>query len=200
MVSSLPTTAKTRARVRTPPPHACQRHCRTPLAARRLVARSTSERGIPLAAEDASAHDLEEMGPVDYLIIEFPDGEPKGKAAPLLVDLVDRGLIRILDLMFIVKGRRRHGRQVRDRRLRRRRQAGLRGVRGRVVRAARRRRPRGGGQRPRARGSRRGAGVREPLGGAFREGGTRVRRPAGRVRPHSGTGPARLARGSRGQS
>ena len=75
-----------------------------PLAARRLVARNTSERGIPLAAEDASAHDLEEMGPVDYLIIEFPDGEPKGKAAPLLVDLVDRGLIRILDLMFIVKG------------------------------------------------------------------------------------------------
>ena len=57
-----------------------------------------------MAAEDASAHDLEEMGPVDYLIIEFPDGEPKGKAAPLLVDLVDRGLIRILDLMFIVKG------------------------------------------------------------------------------------------------
>src|SRR4029450_11122608 len=44
------------------------------------------------------------MGPVDYLIIEFPDGEPKGKAAPLLVDLVDRGLSRILDLMFIVKG------------------------------------------------------------------------------------------------
>jgi hypothetical protein len=57
-----------------------------------------------LAAEDATVHDLEEMGPVDYLIIEFPDGEPKGKAAPLLVDLVDRGLIRILDLMFIVKG------------------------------------------------------------------------------------------------
>jgi hypothetical protein len=56
-----------------------------------------------LAAEDATAHNLEEMGPVDYLIIEFPDGEPKGKAAPLLVDLVDRGLIRILDLMFIVK-------------------------------------------------------------------------------------------------
>ena len=57
-----------------------------------------------MSVEDATAHDLEEMGPVDYLIIEFPDGQPKGKAAPLLVDLVDRGLIRILDLMFITKG------------------------------------------------------------------------------------------------
>jgi hypothetical protein len=43
------------------------------------------------------------MGPVDYVLIEFPDGQPKGEAAPLLLDLVDRGLIRILDLMFISK-------------------------------------------------------------------------------------------------
>ena len=57
-----------------------------------------------MAAESTAGHDLEEMGPVDYVIIEFPDGQPKGKAAPILVDLVDRGLIRILDLMFIVKG------------------------------------------------------------------------------------------------
>ena len=57
-----------------------------------------------MSVQDATAHDLEEMGPVDYVIIEFPDGQPKGKAAPLLLDLVDRGLIRILDLMFIVKG------------------------------------------------------------------------------------------------
>ena len=57
-----------------------------------------------MAVDDTTGHDLEEMGPVDYVIIEFPDGQPKGKAAPILVDLVDRGLIRILDLMFIVKG------------------------------------------------------------------------------------------------
>ena len=49
------------------------------------------------------AHDIEEMGPVDNVLIEFPDGQPKGQAAPLLLDLVDRGLIRILDLMFITK-------------------------------------------------------------------------------------------------
>ena len=54
-------------------------------------------------AEDVAGHDLEDMGPVDFVLIEFPDGQPKGQAAPLLLDLVDRGLIRILDLMFISK-------------------------------------------------------------------------------------------------
>jgi hypothetical protein len=43
------------------------------------------------------------MGPIDYVLIEFPDGRPRGDAAPLLLDLVDRGVIRILDLMFIRK-------------------------------------------------------------------------------------------------
>ena len=47
---------------------------------------------------------LQEMGPVDYLVVEWPDQQPTGEAAPLLIDLVDRGLIRILDLAFIVKG------------------------------------------------------------------------------------------------
>ena len=73
------------------------------LSARRLMARSTMERGIPLAVEDMAGHDLEDMGPVDYVLIEFPDGVHKGEAAPLLLDLVDRGVIRILDLMFISK-------------------------------------------------------------------------------------------------
>ena len=56
-----------------------------------------------MAVEDVAGHNLEDMGPVDYVLIEFPDGQPKGEAAPLLLDLVDRGLIRILDLMFISK-------------------------------------------------------------------------------------------------
>lgn len=43
------------------------------------------------------------MGPIDYLIVEWPDRQPTGEAMPLLVDLVDRGLIRILDLAFIAK-------------------------------------------------------------------------------------------------
>lgn len=56
-----------------------------------------------MTVEDAAVHDLEDMGPVDYVLIEFPDGQPKGQAAPLLLDLVERGVIRILDLMFISK-------------------------------------------------------------------------------------------------
>jgi hypothetical protein len=47
--------------------------------------------------------DLSEMGPIDYLIVEWPGRQPNGEAAPHLLDLVDRGLIRILDLTFIAK-------------------------------------------------------------------------------------------------
>ena len=47
--------------------------------------------------------ELEEMGPVDYLVIEWPDRQPTGEAVPHLVDLVENGLIRVLDLAFIRK-------------------------------------------------------------------------------------------------
>ncbi len=47
------------------------------------------------------AHD--EMGPIDYVVIEWAGKEPSGEAAPLLVDLVDRGIIRVLDLVFVRK-------------------------------------------------------------------------------------------------
>jgi hypothetical protein len=46
---------------------------------------------------------LEEMGPVDYLVVEFPGSKMTGEGLPLLVDLVDRGIIRILDLLFVKK-------------------------------------------------------------------------------------------------
>lgn len=49
--------------------------------------------------------ELQEMGPVDYLCVEFPDGSLNGSAFPLLVDLVDRGIIRILDILFVRKER-----------------------------------------------------------------------------------------------
>ena len=45
-----------------------------------------------------------EMGPIDYVLVEWPGKQPEGQIAPHLVDLVDRGLIRILDLAFLVKG------------------------------------------------------------------------------------------------
>jgi hypothetical protein len=45
---------------------------------------------------------LDELGPIDYLVVEFPAGrQPDGSALQLLRDLVERGIIRILDLAFI---------------------------------------------------------------------------------------------------
>jgi|SRR5215218_5396991 len=45
-----------------------------------------------------------ELGPIDIAVIAYPPGAPMtGEAAPLLVDLVDRGIIRVLDAMFVMK-------------------------------------------------------------------------------------------------
>ena len=46
--------------------------------------------------------DIEEMGPIDWILVEF-SGPPTGAAAPHLLDLVERGLIRILDLVVVNK-------------------------------------------------------------------------------------------------
>ncbi|MFF7779111.1 DUF6325 family protein [Streptomyces tanashiensis] len=45
----------------------------------------------------------DEIGPIDYVVVEFPGNHMTGEAFPLLVDLVERGIIRLLDLMFIRK-------------------------------------------------------------------------------------------------
>ena len=50
-----------------------------------------------------STEELDEMGPIDYLLIEWPGRQPTGEAAPIVVDLVERGIIRVLDLAFITK-------------------------------------------------------------------------------------------------
>jgi len=50
-----------------------------------------------------SVEDLNELGPIDYILVEWPGRQPNGEVAPHLIDLVDRGLIRILDLTFIAK-------------------------------------------------------------------------------------------------
>ena len=47
--------------------------------------------------------DLDQTGPIDYLVVEFPGNRMTGEAFPLLIDLVDRGLIRILDFAFVRK-------------------------------------------------------------------------------------------------
>ena len=53
---------------------------------------------------DQLTPDLEEMGPVDYLVLEFPGNKMTGEGLPMLVDLVDRGIIRILDIAIMAKG------------------------------------------------------------------------------------------------
>ena len=43
------------------------------------------------------------MGPISYLIVEFPGNKMTGEGFAALIDLVDRGLIRILDLEFVTR-------------------------------------------------------------------------------------------------
>jgi hypothetical protein len=47
--------------------------------------------------------DLDRMGPIDYLVVEFPGSRMTGEGMPLLVDLVEQGIVRVLDLVFIKK-------------------------------------------------------------------------------------------------
>ena len=46
---------------------------------------------------------IDELGPVDYLVVEFPGSKFNGEIGPALVDLVDRGIVRVLDLLLIKK-------------------------------------------------------------------------------------------------
>ncbi len=48
---------------------------------------------------------LDELGPVDYLIVEFPAGQSNftGEMADELARLVDAGTIRIIDILILVK-------------------------------------------------------------------------------------------------
>ena len=46
---------------------------------------------------------IDELGPVDYIVVEFPGSKFNGEIAPALIDLVDRDIIRVLDLIMIVK-------------------------------------------------------------------------------------------------
>ncbi len=44
------------------------------------------------------------LGPIDALVIGYPPGAPMtGDAVPILLDLVDRGIVRVLDALFVIK-------------------------------------------------------------------------------------------------
>ena len=47
----------------------------------------------------------DEFGPVDIVVISYPAGSPMtGEAMPLLLDLVDRKIVRVLDVLFVMEG------------------------------------------------------------------------------------------------
>ena len=46
---------------------------------------------------------VDELGPVDWIVLEFPGSRFNGRIAPALTDLVERGTVRILDLLLIRK-------------------------------------------------------------------------------------------------
>jgi hypothetical protein len=66
--------------------------------------RGASPRQPTTEQEGQMEPDITEMGPIDYIVVEFPKNRLDGTAFPLLVDLVERGIIRVLDLAFIQKG------------------------------------------------------------------------------------------------
>jgi hypothetical protein len=43
------------------------------------------------------------LGPIDYLVVEWTGQQPNGEALPHLIDLVDSGIIRLIDLSFFTK-------------------------------------------------------------------------------------------------
>lgn len=43
------------------------------------------------------------LGPVEMIVVGFPDANLHGAIAPALADLVDKGLVRIIDLVFVTK-------------------------------------------------------------------------------------------------
>ena len=54
---------------------------------------------------DASASHDAELGPIDVVVLAWPPDAPMtGEAAPLLMQLVDDGIVRIFDMMFVTKG------------------------------------------------------------------------------------------------
>jgi hypothetical protein len=52
----------------------------------------------------APRSDSDVLGPISYLIVEYPGNKMTGNAFGILLDLVDRGLIRVLDLRFVMRG------------------------------------------------------------------------------------------------
>ena len=44
-----------------------------------------------------------DVGPIDYLALEFPGARLTGEGMAILVDLVERGIIRVLDMKALIR-------------------------------------------------------------------------------------------------
>ncbi len=65
---------------------------------------ATTPTELTQATEEERAS-LEQLGPVDYLIVEFPAGKSNftGEMAAELLALVDSGTIRVIDIVILTK-------------------------------------------------------------------------------------------------
>jgi hypothetical protein len=52
-----------------------------------------------------SEYDLDQLGPVDYVVVEFPEGQQRftGEVADELAKLAEAGIIRVVDVLILVK-------------------------------------------------------------------------------------------------
>jgi uncharacterized membrane protein len=53
--------------------------------------------------EDAMVASPDVLGSVDWIVVEFPGSRFNGEVAPAITELVDKGLVRILDLLIVKK-------------------------------------------------------------------------------------------------
>ena len=55
--------------------------------------------------QDQTERSLDELGPVDYIVVEFPAGASNftGEMAKELLALVDSGTIRVIDVLILIK-------------------------------------------------------------------------------------------------
>jgi Family of unknown function (DUF6325) len=81
-----------------------------PKRVRRAPANGETFEMLPIEGEDGmtdvderNTNELDELGPVDWMVVEFPGSKFNGKIAPALTDLVERDLIRVLDLLVLKK-------------------------------------------------------------------------------------------------
>ena len=47
--------------------------------------------------------EIDELGPVDWIVVEFPGSTFNGEIAPALQSLVERDIVRVLDLLIMKK-------------------------------------------------------------------------------------------------